>query len=44
MTCLKQQDAKDIKESDEVSDGQGQLKKIISYVDMDPSVLAEISN
>lgn len=42
MTCLQQQDAKDIKESDEVSDGQGHLKKI-SHVDTDPSVLAKMS-
>ncbi|EOB01755.1 hypothetical protein Anapl_08706 [Anas platyrhynchos] len=41
MTCLQQQDAKDIKESDEVSDGQGHLKKIISHIDTDPSVLAK---
>lgn len=44
MTCLQQQDAKDIKESDEVSDGQGHLKKIISHSDTDPSVLAKVSN
>ncbi|KAF4793622.1 hypothetical protein TURU_109773 [Turdus rufiventris] len=41
MTCLQQQDAKDIKESDEVSDGQGHLKKI-SHIDTDPSVLAKL--
>lgn len=44
MTCLQQWDAKDIKESDEVSDGLGHFKKIIRHIDTDPSVLAKISN
>ena len=44
MTCLQQRDAKDIKESDEVSDDQGHLKKIIRHIDTDPRVLAKISN
>lgn len=43
MTCLQEQDAKDIKESDEVFDGPGHLEKLISHFDMDPSFLAKIS-
>lgn len=43
MTCLQQQDAKDIKESDEVFGGPGHLEKLISHLDLDPNFLAKIS-